>query len=379
MAVLSVGLLALTKRLSRPLRGGFSMKVSRRVFLGAGTAATVVALNELSRPRRAEAQFGFGRRGPVVNLYSARHYDTDEALYEGFQEATGIRVNVVEADADQLIERIKSEGNNSPADLLMTVDAGRLWRAEQEGLFEPISSSALDQAIPEYLRNPEGLWFGLTKRARVIMYNRDRVNPADLSTYEALTDDRWRGQVLTRTSTHVYNQSLVGSIIAAHGAEETEEWVRGLVANFARPPEGNDTAQIRAVAAGLGDLAISNTYYIARLIKSESPEDQEVASKIGVFFPNQADRGTHINISGAGVLSSAPNKAAAVQFLEYLVSPEAQRIFAEANNEYPVVEGVAVDSVVAGFGEFKEDSLNAAIIGRNNPLALQITDRAGWK
>lgn len=353
------------------------MKLSRRVFLGAGTAAAVVALGELGRPRSAFAQFG--RRGGVVNLYSARHYDTDEDLYESFREATGIRVNVVEAEADQLIERIKSEGANSPADALVTVDAGRLWRAEQEDLFEPVSSSVLTAAIPEYLRHPDGLWFGLTKRARVIMYNKEQVNPSELSTYEALTDSKWKGRILTRSSTNIYNQSLVGSILAAHGPEKTEEWVRGLVANFARQPEGNDTAQIKAVAAGLGDLAISNTYYLARLAKSEDAEERDIASKIGVFFPNQQDRGTHVNVSGAGVLKSAPNKEAAIQFLEYLVSADAQRIFAEGNNEYPVVKDVAVDSVVKSFGEFKEDTLNASVFGKNNPEALQICDRAGWK
>lgn len=353
------------------------MKLSRRVFLGAGTAAAVVALGELGRPRSASAQFG--RRRRVVNLYSGRHYDTDEAIYDSFEEATGIRVNVVEAEADQLIERIKSEGDNSPADVLVTVDAGRLWRAEQEDLFEPVSSSVLTEAVPEYLRHPDGLWFGLTKRARVIMYNKERVNPSELSTYEALTDSKWRGRILTRSSTNIYNQSLVGSVLAVHGVEKTEEWVRGLVANFARPPEGNDTAQIKAVAAGLGDLAISNTYYLARLVKSEDAEERDIASKIGVFFPNQADRGTHINVSGAGVLKSAPNKEAAIQFLEYLVSAEAQRIFAEGNNEYPVVKEAAVDSVVKNFGEFKEDTLNASVFGKNNPEALQICDRAGWK
>lgn len=353
------------------------MKLSRRAFLGAGTAATVVALNELGRPRRAQAQFF--NRGRTVNLYSARHYDTDESLYERFRDATGIRVNVVEAEADQLIERIKSEGANSPADILVTVDAGRLWRADQEGLFEPVSSAVLNDAVPEYLRHPDGLWFGLTKRARVLMYNKERVNPADLSTYEALVDSQWRGRILTRSSTNIYNQSLVGSIIAANGAAATEDWVQGLVANFARPPEGNDTAQIKAVAAGLGDIAIANTYYLARLAKSEDAEERDIASKIGVFFPNQDDRGTHINISGAGVLKSAPNKEAAIEFLEYLVSAEAQRVFADGNNEYPVISSVPVDSVVESFGNFKEDTLNASVFGRNNLQALQICDRAGWK
>ncbi|WP_035992922.1 Fe(3+) ABC transporter substrate-binding protein [Leptolyngbya sp. KIOST-1] len=352
------------------------MKLGRRTFLGAGAAATAVALGQL-RQRPANAQFGFGR-GRTVNLYSSRHYDTDDQLYEAFREATGIRVNVVEADASQLIERIKSEGQNSPADLLMTVDAGRLWLAEQEGLFQPVTSAALSEAIPDNLRHPDGLWYGLTKRARVLFYNKETVDPSELSTYEDLVDPKWRGRILTRSSTNVYSQSLVGSLIAAHGAEETETWARGLVANLARNPEGGDTDQIRAAAAGLGDVAIANTYYFARLIKSSSPEDQAVAETMGLFFPNQDDRGTHVNISGAGVVRTAPNAAAAVQFLEFLATPEAQQIFAESNNEYPVVEGVAVDSVVAGFGEFKEDSLNASVFGRNNPEALRITDRAGW-
>ncbi len=357
------------------------MTLKRRAFLGAGAAATAVALGSL-RQRSATAQFGFGRR-PVVNLYSSRHYDTDDQLYKGFRAATGIRVNVVEAEADQLIERIKSEGQNSPADILMTVDAGRLWRAEQEGLFQAANSAVLNAAIPENLRHPDGLWFGLTKRARVFMYNKATVDPADLSTYEDLVDPKWRGKILTRSSTNIYSQSLVGSIIAAHGADDTETWARGLVANFARDPQGGDTDQIKAVAAGLGDVAISNTYYLARLAKSDKAEDRAVADAIGVVFPNQGDgpndRGTHVNISGAGVLKTAPNAAAAVQFLEYLASPEAQRIFAESNNEYPVVEGVAIDSVVAGFGEFKADPLSADVFGSNNPEALRITDRAGWK
>ncbi|MFZ4639418.1 MAG: Fe(3+) ABC transporter substrate-binding protein [Nodosilinea sp.] len=353
------------------------MKIGRRRVLMAGTAAAVVAVTQSCR------QSTSGVRSPdrdtVLNLYSSRHYDTDQSLYEGFRQATGIRVNVVEAEADQLIERIKNEGQNSPADLFMTVDAGRLWRAEQEGLFQPMTSARLTQAIPSNLRHPDGLWFGLTKRARVIMYNKNVVKPTELSTYEDLANPKWRGRILVRSSTNIYNQSLVGSLIAAHGAVATETWVRGLVANFARDPEGGDIDQIKAAAAGLGDIAIANTYYLARLLKSEKQENRQVAETMGVFFPNQGDRGTHINISGAGVVKTAPHPQAALQFLEYLVSPEAQRIFAQGNNEYPVVAGVALDSVVAGFGSFKADPLNAAVFGRNNPEALRITDRAGWK
>ncbi len=353
------------------------MKLGRRAFLATGAAASAVALGQC-RQSSAQAQFGWWRR-PRINLYSSRHYDTDDQIYEGFRRATGIRVNVVEAEADQLIERIKGEGQNSPADIFITVDAGRLWRAEQEGLFQPVTSATLTNAIPASLRHPDGLWFGLTKRARVIMYNKTVVSPRELSTYEDLVDPKWQGRILVRSSTNVYNQSLVGSLIAAHGAAQTETWARGLVANFARPPEGGDIDQIKAVAAGLGDIAIANTYYLARLIKSDKREDRQVAETIGVFFPNQGDRGTHVNISGAGVVKTAPNREAAIQFLEYLASPVAQEIFAQSNNEYPVVEGVALDSVVAGFGQFKADPLNAAVFGRNNPEALRITDRAGWK
>lgn len=353
------------------------MKLSRRVFMATGTAAAVTALHQFGRtaPSLAQQTPSAG----VLNLYSARHYDTDNALYQSFTEKTGIQVRLVEAEADQLIERIKSEGANSPADVLITVDAGRLWRAEQQGLLLPVSSAALTSAIPENLRHPQGQWFGFSKRARVIMYHKDRVNPAELSTYEGLADPKWRGRLLVRSSTNVYNQSLAGSILAARGAQETEEWARGLVANFARPPEGGDTPQILAVAAGLGDIALSNTYYLARLINSEKPEEKAAAQQIGVFFPNQRDRGTHVNISGGGVLKTSRNPEAAIQFLEHLASPEAQGIFALGNNEYPVVQGVQADEVVAGFGQFKEDSLNAAIFGRNNLEALQIMDRAGWK
>lgn len=332
-----------------------------------------VATHQLVNPDRIFAA------NQVVNLYSARHYDTDNAIYEGFTKKTGIKVNLVEADADQLIERIKSEGANSPADVLITVDAGRLWRAQEAGLLQPIQSSVLKSAIPKNLREPEGHWFGFTRRARVILYNKDRVKPSELSTYEDLANPKWKGRIVARTSSHVYNQSLTGSVLAKHGDQKTEEWVRGLVTNFARPPEGNDTAQIKAIASGLGDVTLVNTYYLPRLAKSDKQEDKDIAAKVGVFFPNQKDRGTHINISGGGVVKTAPNKEAAIQFLEYLASKEAQQTFAASNNEYPAVGGVTVDSVLASYGKFKEDSLNAAIYGRKNQEALMIMDRAGWK
>lgn len=314
-----------------------------------------------------------------VNVYSARHYDTDKALYENFTAATGIKINLIEGKEDELIERIRNEGVNSPADIFVTVDAGRLWRAQEAGILQPVKTDVLTKAVPEHLREPSGLWYGLSKRARVFVYNTATVKPADLSSYEALTGPEWKGRILIRSSTNVYNQSLTGSILAAHGEKGAEEWAKGMVANFARKPQGGDTDQIKGVAAGEGDIAISNTYYFGRLAASKKPEDQAIVAKLGVFFPNQNDRGTHINISGAGVAKNAPNKDNGVKFLEYLVSPAAQKLFAEGNFEYPVVEGAAIHPIVAAWGTFKEDKLNAAVFGKNNAEALKIMDRAGWK
>jgi len=314
-----------------------------------------------------------------INVYSARHYDTDNALYEGFTAKTGIKVNLLEANADTLIERIRQEGTNSPADVLITVDAGRLWRAREAGLLQPVRSSVLEAAIPAYLRDPEGYWFGLSTRARVLVYAKDRVAPGDLSSYEALAEDKWKGRVVVRSSTHIYNQSLTGALLAVHGPEATEAWARGLAANFARSPQGGDTDQIKAVAAGEADVAISNHYYLARLIASSAPADKAVADKVAIFFPNQEGRGTHANISGAGVAAQSPNRDAAVQFIEYLVSPEAQRLFAVGNYEYPVVAGADLHPVIAAWGDFKRDELNAAVYGRNNAEALKVMDRAGWR
>lgn len=339
-----------------------------------GTAIVAVAVGSL-----AQYQFVNAQANRVINLYSARHYDTDNALYKGFTQKTGIKVNLIEAPADKLIERIKSEGANSPADVLMTVDAGNLWRAEDAGLLQPISSRVLQSAVPANLRDPQGTWFGLSKRARVIVYNKNRVKPSELSTYEDLATPKWKGRLLVRSSSNVYNQSLTGSLLAVHGANRTEAWAKGLVANFARPPQGNDTAQIKDVAAGVGDVTIANTYYVVRLMESNKPEDKQVASKIGVFFPNQRNRGTHVNISGGGVVKNSKNRDAAIKFLEYLASPEAQAIFSKGNNEYPVRARVAIDPKLASLGKFKEDKINATVFGRNNSQALKIMDRAGWK
>ncbi len=348
-------------------------KITRRVFLASGGAIAAVTLGEFSRKNRSFANPG------VVNLYSSRHYDTDNELYEGFTRSSGMRVNLVEGDAAQLIERIKSEGANSPADVLMTVDVGNLWRAQQEGLFQPVSSSTINNAIPANLREPGGHWFALTRRARVIMYNQSRVNPAQLSTYEDLADPKWRGKLVIRSSNNIYNQSLVASLIQVHGNGNTEQWARGLVANFARPPEGNDTAQIRAVAAGVGDLTLVNTYYLARLAASNNADDRAVGNQVGVFFPNQRDRGAHVNVSGAGVIRTAPNRDGAVKFIEYLTSSEAQRILALGNHEYPVVAGVPISEQLSRFGTFQADTMNVSALGTNNPEAIRLMDRAGWR
>ncbi|MEO1394305.1 MAG: Fe(3+) ABC transporter substrate-binding protein [Cyanobacteria bacterium J06634_5] len=349
------------------------MRLSRRSLMIKGAAATAgFAATQIFQPRPARAQTG------EVNLYSSRHYNTDDELYETFTDLTGIRVNLLEGKADELLARIENEGANGPADVFMTVDAGMLWRADQAGVFAPVSSTTLTNNIPENLRHPEGKWFGFSKRARVIMYNKATVDPTELSTYEDLADSRWRGRILIRSSGNIYNQSLVASLIESNGLEDTEAWAEAFVSNFARPPEGNDRAQIEAAAAGLGDIAIANTYYLPRYLEDDDPAKQAIFEKIGVFFPNQTGRGTHVNISGAGVVASAPHTEAAQQFLEYLSGTEAQSFFAKGNNEYPVVEDAELAPVVAGFGSFKDDSVNVSTYGENQAAAIQLMDRVGW-
>ena len=313
----------------------------------------------------------------VVNVYSARHYDTDMAMYERFTEETGIKVNLIEGSSDALIERIKSEGQFSPADMLITVDAGRLWRAEKEGIFQPVDSAVLSERIPAHLRHPEGEWFGLSKRARVIAHKKDMVLPAGFDTYEALADEAFRGQVCMRSSGNIYNLSLMASLIDAHGAEAAEAWAKGVVANFARTPQSNDTGQLKAVASGECTITIANTYYLGRLMASTKPEDKALMANLEIVFPNQDGRGTHVNISGAGVTKYAPNRENAIRFLEYLTSDFAQRLFAEGNNEYPI--SGPTTGPVAALGEFKRDDLNVSVLGENQKEAVKVYDRAGWK
>ncbi|HEX2115858.1 MAG TPA: Fe(3+) ABC transporter substrate-binding protein [Alphaproteobacteria bacterium] len=314
-----------------------------------------------------------------VNVYSARHYKSDQLLFDAFTKQTGIKVNVIEGDVGPLLQRLQSEGRNSPADLFITADVGNLWRAEEAGVLQPVKSAVLDETIPAHLRDPNGQWYGLSQRARILVYNKEKVQPAEIATYESLADPKWKGRILVRTSSHVYNQSLIASMIAAHGPEKTEQWVRAVAANLARPPKGGDTDQIKAVAAGEGDVAISNSYYFARLASSDKPEDKAVVAKLGIVFPNQGDRGTHVNISGAGVTKYAPHRDSAIKLLEFLVAPESQKVFAEGNNEYPVRSGVPAAAVVASWGSFKGDPVGAATIGKFQPDAVKIADRAGWR
>lgn len=316
-----------------------------------------------------------------VNVYSARHYDTDQALYSEFTEKTGIKVNLIEGGSDELIERVKSEGLNSPADILITVDAGRLWRAEEAGILQPFESEVLEERIPSSFRHPDGLWVGLSKRVRGLVVNPDAVENYDQLTYEDLADPRFEGRVCIRSSNNIYNQSLVASMIETIGAEATEEWANGLVNNFARDPQGGDRDQIRGVAAGVCDVAVANHYYLAVMITGDDEADQEAASKVEFVFPNQGEdgRGAHVNISGAGILKNAPNKENAVKFLEYLTTPQAQEYFIGGNNEYPINENADLANVLVEFGEFKSDAVNVSALGQNNPEAIKIMDRAGWK
>lgn len=315
----------------------------------------------------------------VLNLYTARHYQTDDALYDSFTKQTGIRINRIEAGEDALIERIHQEGGRSPADVLMTVDAGRLWRAEQAGLLQPAKSKLLEERIPASLRHPDGLWFAFSVRARPIFYAKGMIDPASVRNYEDLADPRLKGKVCVRSSSAMYNLSLMSSMIAADGAQKAEQWARGVVANMARDPKGGDTDQLKALAAGECQVAVANTYYYVRLLKSNKPDERAIGEKIRVVFPNQDNRGAHVNISGAGVAKNAPHPESAVKFLEYLAGPEAQAYFANGNNEYPVNGPVRDNRELAALGDFKKDSLNVANLGRNQAEAQRIFDRAGWK
>jgi iron(III) transport system substrate-binding protein len=320
----------------------------------------------------------------VLNLYSARHYQTDEALYADFTKATGIKINRIDADDAGILARLASEGASSPADVILLVDAARLWKAEVDGLFQPVKSATLERRIPATLRGKDGgsgsQWFGFSTRARVIVYSKTTVKPEDVDTYEELADPRNKGKVCTRSGSHPYNLSLFGSVMEHLGPEATEKWLRGVVDNMARPPKGGDTDQIRAVATGECQIAITNTYYLARLLRSNKPEDQDAMSKVGVSFPNQSTWGTHVNISGAAVARHAKNRENAVKFLEYLASDSAQAYFAGGNNELPAVPSVKISNpALEKLGTFKTEQIPAAVVGMNQVKIQQMLDRVGFK
>lgn len=315
----------------------------------------------------------------VVNVYSGRHYDSDIVLFERFTEETGIKVNVIEAGGDALIERLAREGAASPADIFMTADAGILWRADQRGLFQPIDDTEILARVPRQFVHPAGHWVGLSKRARVVIYDKSAGLPEGVADYLDLADPALEGMICVRSSSNIYNQSLLASLIAHHGAEKAEAWARGVVANFARKPQGNDTSQIEATAAGQCRLAIVNSYYVARYTGSTAQKDRMIAGRIGLFFPAQESEGTHVNISGAGITAHAPNRENARALIAFLLRDESQRAFASGNNEYPVVPSVEAAGPIAAFGDFVEDDLPVAALGENQVAAVKIFDRAGWQ
>jgi iron(III) transport system substrate-binding protein len=331
-----------------------------------------LAASALALPALAQTQ--------TLNLYTARHYSTDEALYTNFTKQTGIRINRIEGGEDALFERIRAEGANSPADVFITVDIGRLWRAEQAGIFAPVQSAVLTSRIPTHFRDPEGRWFGFSARARLIAYNKAMVKPGEINDYEDLANPKWRKKICVRSSGHPYMLSLTASMAAHLGEAKAEAWVKGLADNLARAPKGGDTDQLLAVAAGECAIAVSNQYYLVRLLRSKKPDEQAAVAKLGVVWPNQGNRGTHMNISGGGMLKSAPNREAAIKFLEYLASDEAQGYFANGNNEWPTVSAAKIDNaVLQSLGDFKQDTLAVARIGSNQALAQRISDRAGYR
>jgi iron(III) transport system substrate-binding protein len=316
----------------------------------------------------------------VLNLYTARHYATDEAFYTGYTKATGIKINRIEGGEDALFERIKAEGANSPADVFLTVDAARLWRAEQAGIFAPLKSAVLDKRIPAAHRGADDKWFGFSARARVIAYDKRKIKPVELARYEDLANPKWKGEICVRPSSHPYNLSLISSMISHLGEEKATEWARGVTANLARPPRGGDTDQLRAVEVGECSIAISNHYYYLRIMRSQKTEDKAFVEKVGLIWPNQADRGTHINISGGGLLQHAPNRDAGVKFLEYLASDTAQTLFANGNNEWPIVKGAKLDNpALESLGKFKTDALPLASLGKSQAAAQRLADKVGWK
>jgi iron(III) transport system substrate-binding protein len=358
--------------MSRTFAWTSALAASKTLILGAAVALATLA----APPARAQGQ--------QLNVYSARHYPSDEALYAEFTRRYGIKINRVDADDAGILARLASEGSSSPADVILLVDAARLWRAEIDGLFQPLKRASLAQRVPSGLRGKDdgqgSQWFGVSTRARVIVYAKSKVDAKDVARYEQLADPMHRGRVCTRSGSHPYNLSLFGSLLEQWGQERTQAWMRGMVSNMARAPKGGDTDQIRAVASGECAIAITNTYYLARLSRSDKPEDRTVMERVGVVFPDQTGAGTHINIAGAAVAKHAPHAETAARFIEYLVDDASQSAFADGNNEWPVVAGVKVDNAaLIAFGTFKRQSIPVSVIGMNQTKVQQMLDRAGYR
>ena len=314
-----------------------------------------------------------------VNIYSAREENLIKPILDIYSKETGVTINLVTGGADELIQRLSLEAANSPADLLLTVDVGRLYRAKEAGVLQPITSAILNAEIPEKYRDSEGYWYALSLRSRVIVYDKERVNPAELSTYADLADPKWKGKVCVRSSSNIYNQSMVASMVSRNGVEATQEWAEGLVANFARSPQGGDREQVTAIAAGQCQVALINTYYLAGLLNSSIPADRANGEAVAVFWPDQNGNGAHINISGAAVTKAAKNKDAAVKLMEFLVSDEAQHWYAETNNEFPIRADVESSDLLKSWGDFKADDISLDQLGIHNAEAVRLMDRAGWK
>lgn len=375
----------------------------KKIIIGVGCLAVILALVFLLRPSSEPTQMASEdvattdvaavaevetetevvppAEEPILNIYSSRHYDTDERLYTGFTEATGIEVRRIEDKADALMARMEAEGANSPADVFLTTDAGRLWAAEQRGLLQSVQSETLEAFIPAHLRHPKNLWFGFSKRARVIFYDKTRVNPEDIASYLDLADEDFKGLVCTRSSSNIYMLSLMSAMIENHGKEAATAWAQGMYDNRARDPEGGDTDQLRGIVSGQCAIAVANTYYFARALRKDVSglSGDENISKIGVVFPDQGGNGAHVNISGGGVAINAPHPENAEKFLEYLASAQAQTYFAAGNDEYPVITGVAPPSSVTNLGAFEEDTINLSIFGLNQAEAQAIYDSVGYK
>ena len=352
----------------------FSPAVLRRRLLVGGSGLLLA----LALPVAAWAQ------GQTLNIYSARHYQTDEALYADFTKSTGIQINRVDADDAGILARLKSEGSATPADLIFLVDAARLWRAEVDGLFQPVNSRLLKEKIPAHLRGKEeagaSQWFGFSTRARVIVYNKQSVNPGVIENYESLAASVNKGKVCTRSGSHPYNLSLFGAVMEHMGEASTKQWLAGVVSNMARAPKGGDTDQIRAVASGECQIALTNTYYLARLMRSEKEGDRATMEKIAIVFPNQKSWGTHVNISGAGVAKHAKNREAAIKFLEYLTGDSAQRYFADGNNEWPVVTSLKFSNpALEQMGKFKSETIPSSVVGLNQIKVQRLLDQVGYK